>query len=513
MNRLLPLLLALLLPAAAVAQITSSPQTVNGPLVVQGNAYVNGGGMCVNPLGSTGGNAGGICTNALNSQITSGGNLGFPIAGTLGLTLGTTGGATLGSPTGGMPAVGVLNTQGLEINGQSFSTIPGSSPITPEGATSASPLSVLLSNPTLTNPIYVGNVKYEQACTGVAAHDDPIVTDAFTWASTNIGTAILSGAPNCDFTTPVAITSNNSNWGVTCGPGTTLLYSGTNTTTNLVSINAVTPYAKHITLSGCMIRSATTMTAGAALYAQGILQLSLRNFYLDSAFGSPGQNLWNGAVFDNDNSTYWIGGESYVQNDAVEDYSDVSGVDTVDTYLIGVEIDHSKNGIHAGYGAGGLYCIDSDVVLNGTGGGQNVLIDEALGLSSNSTQQVFLFPSCLVDSSSYNGVFINDNASIANANMQLEGWVSANALNGIDIKNCDNCVVQIDAKPIQDNTSDGVLIESTNAKQIVIDGAIVNNGGWGVFCNTASTPIYFIGAVANNTSGTIGSGCTIEANH
>src|SRR5579875_791910 len=101
----------------ALAQITSSPQTVNGPLTVQGNAYINGGGLCVNPLGQQGGNAGGICLNASNNQITDGGNLGFSIAGVPGLMLGMTGGAMLGNPIGGMPSIGTLNAQGVQVNG------------------------------------------------------------------------------------------------------------------------------------------------------------------------------------------------------------------------------------------------------------------------------------------------------------------------------------------------------------------------------------------------------------
>jgi hypothetical protein len=337
--------------------------------------------------------------------------------------------------------------------------------------------------------VTMGGAKYEPACTGIAVHDDPIVTDAFAWASANASRAILSGG-TCMFTTPVAVGAA-SNWSVTGqGPAATiLLYAA-----DLIALGNTSAQSVNVTLADFLIRSNTTMTGGAGLHLIQVLQSRLDNITADGQYGNG--NLYHGVWFDAVDNVIWDGVNSRAQQDAVRIDGTPSGGQS-DLYLMNGKVSQSAVGIHQGGGFGGLYVDGIDDIANTT----NFLYDNSI--NSNPNYQVVFAPNSYMDTAGGNGAVINETVAGTNGyQLMFLGWIASSASNGLWIEKCQNCWLDINGNMITGNQQDGVRVDDTS---IIADigGVIRNNAqtsGWGVDC-TAAMSLYLHTMVHDNGRG------------
>lgn len=356
----------------------------------------------------------------------------------------------------------------------------------------------------------VGAVKYEPACTDNAAHDDPIVTDAFAYASTNSATAVLSPG-TCEFTTPVAVDTagGEDDWQV-IGRRTTLDYVGTNTSVDLIAIGSVSVASERIRLSGLRVTSTTKMTGGYAIHLLTLFDTFVDHVYADADFLGTTSGLWNGFGLENDNSIHLTDYTAcWVQGDGVDSWGTTTGAG-VDNMLGHGKICHNNAiGLHVGGGTN-VWVGATDDLLND----YNLAIDNDLSPGIPNAQ-VLLSSSSAMDTSTSDNIYIADTVANPGHQMIFDGWVSNSQTGwGINVAYCNGCQIFIDPHSMQSNHSGGVNISSApETSLIAIAGLIDNNSGWGVNCTVSGTPIYLSGVIAGNASGNVSTNCTVEANH
>jgi hypothetical protein len=353
-------------------------------------------------------------------------------------------------------------------------------------------------NAAVAAPAVINGTKWEPACTGVAAHDDPIVTDAFTWASSNNAVAIFSPG-TCVFTTPVAVDTGGgqNQWGV-MGQNTQLQYQGTSSTANLITIGGALA-STNLYFAGFGITSATKMSAGCGFLLADTTHTVLRDVQTNST------NLYNGACLRGIGGDIWDGIFAAAQNDAVEVTGNGNPFQS-DLWLENGVISVSSVGVHQGGGFGGLYLQNLDMIANATG----VLYDTALTGTAN--QQLFLFPSTQVDSSTGDGIVINQMATSNGGEVLMEGWVASSGLDGVHVKNCKSCTVLVNGRALLDNAENGIEFDDASATQYMVDGLIAGNSTagsqyYGLNCSSAMS-VYVNTTIAGNAGArNIGPNC------
>jgi hypothetical protein len=311
-------------------------------------------------------------------------------------------------------------------------------------------------------PLALPQGKWEPACTDVATHDDPIVTDAFTWAAANQGVALLPHGP-CAFTTPVAVdTAGGENfWGV-IGFNTQLVYQGAPTTPDLIAIGGAAA-SSNLLLANLSIASNTLMTAGCALHLTDTTHTVLEQVQVNS------QNLWKGGCFSGAGGDLWDGIYAATQNDAVS-VAGNGGPFAADLWIENGVISLSGTAIHQGGGFGGLFVQGIDMIRNGIG----VLYDTALNSTPN--QQLFLYPSTQIDSSTGDGVHV---------------------------QNCAGCTIMVDGHAVLANAKSGVEFDDTSLLTPMLAGLVTGNATagssyYGLSCNAAMT-VYVNTTIVGNT--------------
>jgi hypothetical protein len=217
-------------------------------------------------------------------------------------------------------------------------------------------------------------------------------------------------------------------------------------------------------------------------------------------------NLWNGACFTGVGGDLWDGIYAATQNDAVQVSGNGSPF-TSDLWIENGVISVSGTAIHQGGDFGGLYIENVDMIANHHG----VVYDTALNSTPN--QQLFLYPSTQIDSSTGDGIIVNQSTAGAGTQLFFEGWVASSGLDGIHIENCKNCTLDIEGHAVLDNTQNGIELDDTSAVPVWVGGVVTGNATagasyYGLNCS-ASMTVYVNTTIAGNTgSRNIAPNCT-----
>lgn len=267
-----------------------------------------------------------------------------------------------------------------------------------------------------------------------------------------------------------------------------LMYSGTNTNLNIVSISD----AIQITLEGWSIDSTTTLISGTAAYFYDVNYSS----FIDFTVGQPGKlnngdptptpKLYDGIWFDNTAFNQVRGSSPHATHDAIHVNQGVElNLDDV------VIINLGNTGIHLAGGFGGLYLGYVSVECSSTGQ-FGLLVDNASTATTN--LQIFLSEYSVFDTCVQAGIKIDDGTvgvGVGTRMLHIGGWASGTSGGGnpgVDIKNWTNGVVKVSGSAfLLNNQGSGLRIQDAAAYVSIDPAATINgNAGFGVECTVAT---------------------------
>jgi hypothetical protein len=268
------------------------------------------------------------------------------------------------------------------------------------------------------NPISFG-----AKCDGTT--NDDVALHAWAAAITAGTHAVVPGV--CVFTSPIVFPSV-LNVSITGGgmPGT-LLYKGTSTTGDLITIGITNGTClTGWTINGLRVQSGTDMTAGTGVKFNMICEANIANFDVGGGIGGN-ENFWDAVWFHGGNSVR-IRGFAFRGTNIAEVITgfntSITSVDIIHAQGI---LSHSGTGLLLGGGAAGTSFEQTDILLNG----ENMRIsEERLALGN---YEVFLGPSVWIDVPDFNragatgvGIHINEpNANPQFSVLEMVGtWVS-----------------------------------------------------------------------------------------
>lgn len=290
------------------------------------------------------------------------------------------------------------------------------------------------------------------------------------------GTVLALTKSTCLFKTPLSLTNPMFLTIIGAGPyQSVLLYAGSSTTSDLISIGAVDPgtQTSDMFLSNFRVTSNTQMTAGAGIHFKNIHQSMLWNVTADGQGGTG--NLWKGIWFDQVDNVQYIGVQAYAQNDGVAvDGDTASGGAKADLWLYFGKIQTSTNGIHVGGAFGGLYVDGIDVIGNSV----NLLIDTALASQGN--REIFIGPNVTLDSAGVDNIQVNDTLTDG-ATLKLAGWSASAARYGLNVISWPDSIIDIIGGPIFNNGSDGIHVSDLTSFINISAAVHINaNSGYGI---------------------------------
>ncbi|OXJ04661.1 hypothetical protein CFB48_07940 [Burkholderia sp. AU33647] len=348
-------------------------------------------------------------------------------------------------------------------------------------------------------------------CDGTT-NDDAAMNAAL--SNLTAGELLVFPAGTCVFSTPKAlpIVQNVSIRGAGARQ-TVLLYTGSNTTSDIWTVGDGTTSMTGWSISGLRFDSTTTMTAGAALHLKR-MQNGSELFDVDAGvFGQPTRKLYNGVWLDNVNVFKYSKFNIQVQNQGLMMNGSPTSDEGSDIFLDDGVVTFSNIGYHVGGGQGGVYFGKILAYGNGT----NYQVDNALAARLN--REIFFSDQCISDGSYGYGVWINDSLT-SNAPIVMNGaFGSAGVLggspNGIEIyiQKWPNGRISLGPGQLYNATSDGMRVDDASTI-ITIDSTrhIFNNGGYGVNATVPTTNIYSLSQyAASNTLGNYSSNVKLGA--
>ena len=336
--------------------------------------------------------------------------------------------------------------------------------------------------------------------------DDSVAMAAWL-AKAAAGVHLALPGGTCVFKSPLVAPTGGVNGASITGAGdgtSVLLYAGSGTTGDLLTIGDGTNNYLDWTLSGFRIASSTALASPATgLHLKLFSRGTVANVTLDGQDGNG--NLYNGIWFDGADTNVLTGGVISAQNDGLR-VNGRSGTGA-DLFFSSTKIapanGHSQSvGVHLGGGFGGFVCVDASIIGNGV----NVKIDN--GLVSTANREVDLLAGCALDTAETgDNVYVNDTLA-SGGTLVFNGWFASSAAgNGINIVSWPSGNVSINAQEIYNNWLDGVRVQDTTAYVSVGGGTkIRNNGtsgaGWGINATSATVRITPGAPPINNSSGT-----------
>lgn len=343
---------------------------------------------------------------------------------------------------------------------------------------------------------------YGGKCDG-STNDDAAMNLAL--ASLTAGEQLVFPAGTCIFSTPktLPVVQNVSIAGAGARQ-TVLLYTGTNTNTDLWTVGDGTTSMTGWSISGLRFDSSTTMTGGAALHLRRMQNGNELRDVDAGVFTQASRKLYNGIWLDDVNVFKYTRFNIQVQNEGLMMNGSATSDEGSDIFLDDGAITSSNRGFHVGGGQGGVYF---GKVLT-FGNGINFVIDNALAARRN--REIFFSDQAISDGSYSYGVWINDTLT-ANAPIVMDGaFASAGQLGaggaaGIEIyvQSWPSGRITMGAGQLYNATGDCMRVDDPTTI-ISIDAArhIFNCGGYGVNATTSTTNIYSVAQyLALNASG------------
>lgn len=338
-------------------------------------------------------------------------------------------------------------------------------------------------------------------CNGVAS-DDTALTNAF--AALVPGLTLTIPAGTCTFSSAkvLPLISNGGISGAGSGQST-LLYTGANTTNDLITIGNGTTSLSGWNISGFTIQSTTKMTGGAALHLRRMQNGNVLSDVNAGAFGQSSINLFNGIWLDNVNIFKYRPFNIQVQNEGLQMNGSATSDEGSDIFLDDGVVSFSSVGYHVGGGQGGVYfgkvlAFDNNV---------NYRVDN--GLVARKNREIFFSSEMVSDGNTNYGIDINDTLT-SNSPITINGAIGSAGLFGsggagvnIYVQSWPNGRITIGAGQLYNATSDALRVDDATTV-ISVDPArhIFNNGGYGINATVADSNIYNAAQyMALNTSG------------
>lgn len=321
-------------------------------------------------------------------------------------------------------------------------------------------------------------LSYGAKCDGVT--DDTAAISAWLANATGDASVALVAPPGtCVFTSTLSNPAGRSASVSLSGAGaysTTFLYTGANTTSDLISIGDSTNEQTNWNIHDFRVMSSTKMTGGSALHLRGLSRSGVGNIVFDGQEGNG--NLWNGPWYDGlDHVMNYGFGYAWAQNDAVRLNAE-PGLGAADFSLQGWKISPpngvtpaSNNvGVHIGGGFGGLTCSGgTDIIGNGT----NMLVDTALEAVSN--REFYMDGGCALDSAA-TGHDLDIEDTLSSLYFSFAGaWFASAHKSGIYIAKGVNGWMSISGGTIYNNQADGIT--DNGSMTIAISGTQFRSNG------------------------------------
>lgn len=333
-------------------------------------------------------------------------------------------------------------------------------------------------------------------------NDDAAMTSAFAAIGPGLTLTLPSGT--CTFTTAkvLPLISNGGIRGQGSGQ-TTLLYTGTNTTNDLISLGDGTASLTGWNFSGFTIQSSTKMTAGAALHLKRMRNGNSLYDVNAGSFTQPSVNLWKGIWLDNVNVFKYNHGNIQVQSEGLDMNGSAASDEGSDIFLDNLAVTFSAVGFHVGGGQGGVYFGKTLAFDNNV----NYRIDN--GIVSRMNREIFFSDEAISDGNTNYGIHINDtltsnspiviNAQIASAGLFGSGGAGIN----VYVQSWPNGRISFGPGQLYNATTDALRVDDSTT-QIAIDPGrfIFNNGGYAVNATASNSNISNLSQFMSlNTSG------------
>ncbi|UTV53239.1 hypothetical protein [Burkholderia arboris] len=325
-------------------------------------------------------------------------------------------------------------------------------------------------------------------CNG-SYNDDPAWTAALAALTPGLSLELPAGTCTLAAGHVAPVVSNVGIVGAGSGQ-TTILYTGTNTTNDLLTVGNGTTSITGWLLKGFTIQSNTKMTAGAALHLKRMQNGNRVEDVNVGAFGSSSNNLYNAVWLDNVNVFKYTDSNISVANEGLMMNGSASSAEGSDVFIDNVAVTFSKIGYHVGGGQGGIYFGKTLAYGNGV----NYQLDNALAAQMN--REIFFSSQAVSDGSSSYGVWFNDSLT-SNAPVVMNGAFGSAGLIGpiagvpeVYVQKWPNGRISFGPGQLYNATGDGLKVDDASV-QIAIDPSrfIFNNTGYGINATTADNQI------------------------
>jgi hypothetical protein len=346
-----------------------------------------------------------------------------------------------------------------------------------------------------------------------SSDDGDALQAAFNWAAHNSATLVLpcgTALFNHHLNIPSGLYYFSIVGADQDGQCSSLVYNGTNTTIDIITIGTVGDARKTVgvNITGFRLDSNTQMTAGAALHLWHLLE-SRVDPVISGQFGNG--RFWNGVWYDEvdvlrvpnvrifgaANDNVLINGsrstEAWFANYVGEVLFGSGKIAPSNPQLDrGGNYKYSATGIHVAGSSGGMYTENVDIIANHN----NVKVDNAVTGVQNQT--VTLGPGTYTDSGIDNNILLDDSAPLRHQFGDTKrffdyGWIACAACaggtgHGIRIKNFTGGAVDLAGYAINGNHGCGVYVEDVTATVNIASSETFAKNDDGNICSSVAGP-------------------------
>jgi len=274
-----------------------------------------------------------------------------------------------------------------------------------------------------------------------------------------------------------------SNWGMVGDNSESVqfVYSGANTTNDILSIGSLSANSIKVQLQGFRVTSTTVMTGGIGIHLMRLCRSEVIDVIPDGQDGLG--RLWHGIRFNGVDNTYFTNYTARAQKDGVQVNGLVGALPKAGLYMDQYKITLCDVGLRVGGAFGGIAFGSGDIAANG----DNVVIDQTLVDETN--REVFFSPTVFLDAATRcNCVIDNPDPSQMWINFPAKVWICSSASHGVWIKNAPGAKISFDAY-VYNVGGDGLRVDDPLVS-IAIDSARFNSipaPGYGINFTVPST--------------------------
>ncbi len=283
-----------------------------------------------------------------------------------------------------------------------------------------------------------------------------------------------------------------------------LLYTGSTTNLDLVTLGAAGVETLHWTMRDFMIDSETTLTGGYALRLIKTIFCDYDGVIFTGQYGAEvrgGATLYNGIFFDGFHYDNYSRLDNVCRNVGVSICGKTSTAYGAGLFITGGKISVCTDGMLIGGAAGGITVDDLDIIANSRDG---IRFDTSLVALGNN--QSFFKSGLTVDTCGRDGIRLDD--SLAGAQfLDLDGtWTASHAAYALNVLNWGNAATAIiNLKGINavNNALSAVRIATSTPSVFVNGGCLEYNSGYGMLNSAGggNITVQTVPGLDHNTAG------------